>query len=235
MRLVVCNRKGGSGKTTIAVNVACELARQGKTLLLDLDSQGDASAWLDSEERGATTARALSGGASLRDAVRQTAIAGLHIAAAGSELAPLSLTLSRDAVERAVRSVGDDDFAHVVVDCPPHEDRIVESALTLMQAMVLVPVDGPAAIRNAERVRRAMTRLRSTAEVRLVLSRFAGSRLLDREMFAYVEKQGVLDATIRESVVIRESFGARMPLVAYAPTHLATQDFAALTAEVLDV
>ena len=234
MRLVVCNRKGGSGKTTIAVNVACELARHGQTLLLDLDSQGDASAWLDSEERGTTTARALTGAVSLRDAARQTAIPNLYVAAAGSDLAPLSLTLARDAIERAVRSTGA-DFAHVVLDCPPHEDRIVESALTMTQAQVIVPVDGPAAIRNAERVRRAMTRLRSTADIRLVLSRFAGSRLLDREMLSYVEDQGVMGAAIRESVVIRESFGARMPLLAYAPSHPATRDFAALTAEVLDV
>lgn len=233
MRLVVCNRKGGSGKTTIAVNVACALARDGRTLLLDLDSQGDASAWLDSEERGTTTARALSGAACLGDAARPTAIPGLYVAAAGSDLAPLSLTLAREAIERAVRSTGD-YFAHVVVDCPPHEDRIVESALTMTHAKVIVPVDGPAAIRNAERVRRAMARLHSTADVRLVLSRFAGSRLLDREMRSYVEEQGVMEATIRESVVIRESFGARTPLLAYAPTHPATTDFAALTAEVLD-
>src|SRR5258705_10922292 len=45
--IAVINLKGGCGKSTIAVNLACELAGDGDSvLLLDNDSQGTASHWL---------------------------------------------------------------------------------------------------------------------------------------------------------------------------------------------
>ena len=43
------NLKGGTGKTTIAVNLACALAARGlQVILLDLDSQGSACEWAQS-------------------------------------------------------------------------------------------------------------------------------------------------------------------------------------------
>ncbi|HEY1338823.1 MAG TPA: ParA family protein, partial [Bryobacteraceae bacterium] len=45
--IAVLNLKGGCGKSTISVNLACELAANGDSvLLLDNDSQGTASHWL---------------------------------------------------------------------------------------------------------------------------------------------------------------------------------------------
>jgi len=47
MVIAIVNLKGGCGKSTIAVNLACELSSNGdKVLLLDNDSQGTASHWL---------------------------------------------------------------------------------------------------------------------------------------------------------------------------------------------
>jgi chromosome partitioning protein len=47
--MVFCNIKGGSGKTTLAVNVAATL--KGKVLLLDADPQRSAQKWLDAAEK----------------------------------------------------------------------------------------------------------------------------------------------------------------------------------------
>ena len=46
-RIVVLNPKGGSGKTTLAINLAAFFATRGdKTLLIDRDPQGSATRWL---------------------------------------------------------------------------------------------------------------------------------------------------------------------------------------------
>jgi chromosome partitioning protein len=50
MRISVVNLKGGVGKTTTAVALACGLARHGKTLLIDTDLQGSALSWSEAAD-----------------------------------------------------------------------------------------------------------------------------------------------------------------------------------------
>ena len=56
--IAISNRKGGTGKTTVAVNLAAELAALGRrVLLVDLDSQGHCAAGLGVKvDKGAPTA-----------------------------------------------------------------------------------------------------------------------------------------------------------------------------------
>ena len=63
MKIADFNMKGGVGKTTISLNLAHQCAKEGRTLLVDLDPQGSALAWAAlSDETLFTVGRSLSGG-----------------------------------------------------------------------------------------------------------------------------------------------------------------------------
>ena len=47
-------QKGGTGKTSVSVSVAVELAKIGRTILIDADPQGNTTDWMYNQRRNST-------------------------------------------------------------------------------------------------------------------------------------------------------------------------------------
>ena len=79
--IAVSLQKGGTGKTSLAVSIAAELAKTtgGKTLLIDCDPQGSSSSWLAPENLTAELADVLTKNTALKDTIVKTGFPELSI------------------------------------------------------------------------------------------------------------------------------------------------------------
>jgi len=107
--IAVCNQKGGVGKTTTAVNIGAYLARDGKKILLiDLDSQGNAtlSSGVDRTRLSRTIYDVVIDGVSAEEAVVPSSIERLDILPSSLDLAGAEVRLSQaPSRETVLRSV----------------------------------------------------------------------------------------------------------------------------------
>ena len=124
--IAVANQKGGVGKTTTTINVGACLAELGqRTLIIDLDPQGNASTGLGIENRGLETSmyHVLMHDVPLENCIEPTDVKGLFVAPASLDLAGAEIELvpafSRETrLRRAIEAVLD-DYDYVLIDCPP--------------------------------------------------------------------------------------------------------------------
>lgn len=236
--IIVSSRKGGVGKTTLAVNLAAAYAQGARTLIIDLDVQGDASSWFGIEESGEQLADALAGRRGLAAAIRTTAF-GVDVAPGGEALGYRPAAVGTDALRVALGTIRDRHYGYVIIDCPPALNRLVLAGWRAApDGLVLIPVDGPPALRAVQRLRAAWHDAGLDASrLRGVLTRFDRRRLLDRALEAETESLmpgGLVHARIRESVIVSESAGWKRPLLTHAPLHPLTQDIRSLAQEVAD-
>ncbi len=142
--IAVSNRKGGVGKSAVAVNLASALTLDGnRVLLLDMDSQASATATLLDElsADAPTMAHVMVGQAELADVVVPTTREGLRIAPASKELTHAQLAIvgktGRETIlKRALRAVDELDF--VVIDTAPEQQLATVNSL-VAATHVLMP------------------------------------------------------------------------------------------------
>jgi chromosome partitioning protein len=141
--IAIANQKGGVGKTTTAINIATAMAATGwKTLLLDLDPQGNASTGLGlpSVQRTQTSYDLLLEGLSVDECLFPTSIPNLDLLPATVDLsgAELELVAEEDRAER-LRGALAAHRGHDIcfIDCPPSLGLLTLNALTAADTLLI--------------------------------------------------------------------------------------------------
>ena len=147
--IAIANQKGGVGKTTSAINIATAMGASGwRTLLIDLDPQGNASTGLGIENsaREYTSYDLLMGDATLSKAAQKSEIPSLDIVPATQDLsgAEVELVAVEDRTHRlqkalAHREAGFAGYDVVFIDCPPSLGLLTLNALCASNTL-LVPL-----------------------------------------------------------------------------------------------
>ena len=144
--IAVANQKGGVGKTTTSVNLACSLAAtEHPTLLIDFDPQanGTSGVGIDSRTALRTSYEVLIGSSSLDEAIVSTDMPFLdavpsHINLVGAEIEMVDVPDRERILKRALGRI-QHTYDFIIIDCPPSLGLLTLNALTVADS-VLIPV-----------------------------------------------------------------------------------------------
>ena len=249
VRVTACtNQKGGVGKTTTVINLAAYLALSGtRTLVIDLDPQGNATSGLGVDRRSLERSAydALVDRAPIGELVVGTAIDAL-------DLVPSTLALSGAEVElvgvtarerRLAASLAELDgvYDRVLIDCPPSLGLLTVNALTAADG-VLIPIQTEYyALEGLSQLVNTIRRVREGLNPRLeldgvLLTMYDARTRLSAQVADEVRRH--MNGTVYETVVPRsvrlsEAPSHGMPIALYDPASRGATAYRELAGEVV--
>lgn len=185
MITAICNQKGGVGKTTLATNLAARLTADGHVLLIDADPQGNATTILGVEVGPQTI--------TLNDVLAAIAegtnpnIVNAAITSASDEWDNVDIipsdrllasretdtSLGRETrLSTALRCVSD-EYAHIIIDCPPSLGMLTTNALVAADQALIVSTARETSVDGVAEMASTIAAVRSHYNPRLTLAGLA--------------------------------------------------------------
>ncbi len=243
------NQKGGVGKTTSAINVAASLGYIGKkTLLIDLDPQGNSTSGVGITKKGLkkTIYDVLTDGTDIHEAIIATKFDNLSvipstIALAGAELELIEIENSEYRMRDALNLIRD-DFDYIIIDCPPSLGMLTVNALSGSDGVVIPMQCEFYALEGLSQLMNTVSRIRSHYNEKLsvtgiLITMYNARLLLSLQVINEMEKHysdKLFSTMITRSVRLSEAPGFGRPICYHDPKGKAAQEYMAIAKELAE-
>ncbi len=246
--VAIANQKGGVGKTTTAINLAASVAvMENKTLLIDLDPQGNTTSGLGFDKNsGRQMYQVMSGSCELASVIRHTDVPFLSIVTAGPDLAGAEIELvgemARESRLKDLLATVSARYDYIFIDCPPALGLITLNALVASDS-VLIPVQSEYyALEGLSEligtIGRVRDRLNPNLQIEGILMTLVDIRTrLAREVISEVSTHfgaDVFDTWIPRNIKLSEAPSHGKPILLYDIASSGAQSYLRLARELLE-
>jgi chromosome partitioning protein len=242
------NKKGGVGKTTTVVNMAAFCAQMGKkVLLVDLDSQGNATTELGFSKSALKRSvySVLIDGESVSKNVLPTEVPGLDIMPANVDLSGAEVDLvykrTREQIlKNALREVKD-KYDYIFLDCPPSLGLVTINGWVASDSVIIPLQSEYYALEGVSQLMNTIAMVKQHLNPGLfiegvIITMYDGRALISKQIAAEIKKffkNKLYEIIIPRNVRLAEAPSHGKPIMLYDPKCVGARAYRALTEEFL--